>query len=95
LKYIPKDQKLSSAEARRDYQRKYYQMHKEKAKEYQRIYNLTHQKKKDTKSKNPPKEAEREEKTTSCNYYKFMNLPIEKTIKMLEKIINEEITFKI
>ncbi|MFQ5500161.1 MAG: hypothetical protein ACE5FH_10875, partial [Candidatus Zixiibacteriota bacterium] len=37
--------KLSTAEARRDYQRRYYQMHKEKAKEYQRQYNLTHKKK--------------------------------------------------
>lgn len=34
-----------SAEARREYQRRYYQMHKEKAKEYQRQYNLTHKKK--------------------------------------------------
>ncbi len=32
-------------EARREYQRRYYQAHKEKAKEYQRQYNLTHKKK--------------------------------------------------
>jgi len=37
--------KTSTAEGRREYQRKYYQMHKEKAKEYQRQYNLTHKKK--------------------------------------------------
>ena len=32
-------------EARREYQRCYYQTHKEKAKEYRRQYNLTHKKK--------------------------------------------------
>ena len=32
-------------EIRREYQRQYYQRHKEKAKEYQRQYNLTHKKK--------------------------------------------------
>ena len=37
--------KLSTAEARREYQRQYYQKHKDKAKEYQRQYNLTHKKK--------------------------------------------------
>ena len=37
--------KLSTPEARREYQRRYYQLHKEKAKEYQRQYNLTHKKK--------------------------------------------------
>ena len=31
-------------EKRREYQRRYYQAHKEKAKEYQRTYNKTHKK---------------------------------------------------
>lgn len=37
--------RLSTSEGRREYQRRYYQLHKEKAKEYQRQYNLTHKKK--------------------------------------------------
>ncbi len=45
--------KLSTAEARREYQRRYYQMHKEKAKEYQRQYNLTHKKKLGEDAANP------------------------------------------
>ena len=38
--------KASSKEARHEYQRRYYQAHKEEAKVYQRQYNLTHKKKK-------------------------------------------------
>ena len=37
--------KPSTPETRREYQRRYYQMHKEKAKEYARGYNLIHKKK--------------------------------------------------
>jgi hypothetical protein len=35
-------------EARREYQRRYYQAHKEKAKEYQRRYNCKYRKKRKT-----------------------------------------------
>ena len=41
----PHTSTISTTEAIREYQRIYYQMHKEKAKEYQRLYNLTHKKK--------------------------------------------------
>jgi hypothetical protein len=77
---------LSTAEARRDYQRRYYQMHKEKAKEYQRLYNLTHKKKRGGRGKANficPREAAR----MTYNTCDLMNSPVEKTLKMLEKII--------
>ena len=51
VKGIKKKGRLSTAEARREYQRNYYQMHKEKAKEYQRLYNLTHKKKRGGRGK--------------------------------------------
>ena len=38
------ERKRLVTEIRREYQRQYYQKHKEKAKEYQRQYNLTHKK---------------------------------------------------
>lgn len=84
--------KLSTAEARREYQRKYYQMHKEKAKEYQRLYNLTHKKKRGGRGKanfDCPREAVR----STFNTGDLMNSPVEKTLKMLEKIISGERLF--
>ena len=82
--------KLSTAEARREYQRRYYQMHKEKAKEYQRQYNLTHKKKarggRGKSSFIAPREVVRHTYNTSD----LMHSPVEKTIRMLEKIINGE-----
>jgi hypothetical protein len=84
--------KLSTAEARREYQRRYYQMHKEKAKEYQRLYNLTHKKKRGGRGKANficPREATR----MTFNTCDLMNAPVEKTIKMLEKIIAGERLF--
>lgn len=84
--------KLSTAEARREYQRRYYQMHKEKAKEYQRLYNLTHKKKRGGRGKanfECPREATRQ----TFNTCDLMNSPVEKTVKMLEKIISGERLF--
>ncbi|MDD4052098.1 MAG: hypothetical protein PHR28_09400 [candidate division Zixibacteria bacterium] len=83
---------LSTAETRRDYQRRYYQMHKEKAKEYQRLYNLTHKKKRGGRGKANficPREAAR----MTYNTCDLMNSPVEKTLKMLEKIINGDRLF--
>ena len=83
---------LSTAEARREYQRRYYQAHKEKAKEYQRLYNLTHKKKRGGRGKanfTCPREATR----MTFNTCDLMNSPVEKTIKMLEKIISGERLF--
>lgn len=94
----PEDQsqsksKLSTAEARREYQRRYYQMHKEKAKEYQRQYNLTHKKKlRGGRGKNALN-ASREVVRSTFNTADIMHSPVEKTLKMLEKIIRGERLF--
>jgi len=83
---------LCTAEARREYQRRYYQMHKDKAKEYQRLYNLTHKKKRGGRGKSNflcPREATR----STFNTCDLMNSPVEKTLKMLEKIISGERLF--
>ncbi len=85
--------KLSTAEARRDYQRKYYQMHKEKAKEYQRQYNLTHKKKARAGRGKSNVTAAREVVRTTFNTSDIMHAPVEKTLKMLEKIIRGERLF--
>ena len=81
--------KLSTAEERREYQRRYYQMHKEKAKEYQRQYNLTH-KKKARVGRGKAMMAAREVVRSTFNTNDLMHSPVEKTLKMLEKIINGE-----
>lgn len=85
--------KLNTPEARRIYQRRYYQLHKEKAKEYQRQYNLTHKKKaRGSRGKANficPREAIR----STLNSTDIMHSPVEKTLHMLEKIINGERLF--
>jgi len=85
--------KLSNAEARREYQRRYYQMHKEKAKEYQRQYNLTHKKKARAGKGKSNFSASREVVRSTFNTADLMHAPVEKTLKMLEKIIKGERLF--
>lgn len=85
--------KLSTAEARREYQRRYYQMHKEKAKEYQRQYNLTHKKKARGGRGNSGLVSSREVVRTTFNTTDIMHSPAEKTIRILEKIIKGERLF--
>ncbi|MFH1374585.1 MAG: hypothetical protein ABII79_12395 [bacterium] len=82
--------KLSTAEARREYQRRYYQMHKEKAKEYQRRYNLTHKKKLRSGQGQTGQSAPREVVRSTFNTTDIMHSPVEKTIRILEKIIKGE-----
>lgn len=89
LKTVKKG-KLSNAEARREYQRRYYQMHKEKAKEYQRQYNLTHKKKAHGGRGKASFIAPREVVRNTYNTTDLMHSPVEKTLKMLEKIIKGE-----
>ena len=88
-----KKSKLSTAEARREYQRRYYQMHKEKAKEYQRQYNLTHKKKARAGRGKASMAASREVVRSTFNTQDLMHSPVEKTLKMLEKIIKGERLF--
>ena len=85
--------KLSTAEARREYQRRYYQMHKEKAKEYQRQYNLTHKKKARGGRGKSSFAAPREVIRSTFNTSDLMHAPVEKTVRMLEKIIKGERLF--
>jgi len=87
------ESKLSTAEARREYQRRYYQMHKEKAKEYQRQYNLTHKKKARIGRGKSNMIASREVVRSTFNTTDIMHSPVEKTLKMLEKIIKGERLF--
>ena len=84
--------RLGTPEARREYQREYYQKHKDKAKEDQRLYNLTHKKKRGGRGKANflcPRDAAR----MTFNTCDLMNSPVEKTLKMLEKIISGERLF--
>ena len=85
--------KLSTPEARREYQRRYYQMHKEKAKEYQRQYNLTHKKKARGGRGKAGFMAPREVIRSTFNTADIMHAPVEKTLKILEKIISGERLF--
>ena len=73
---------LSNAEARREYQRRYYQMHKEKAKEYQRQYNLTH-KKKARRGRGKGSDAAREVIRTTVNTTDLMHSPVLKPQRIL------------
>lgn len=82
--------KLSTPEARREYQRRYYQMHKEKAKEYQRLYNLTHKKKARGGRGKANFMCPREAVRGTFNTSDIMHAPVEKTLRILEKIISGE-----
>jgi hypothetical protein len=85
--------KLSTAEARREYQRRYYQMHKEKAKEYQRQYNLKHKKKARGGRGKSSFVAPREVVRSTFNSSDIMHAPAEKAIRILDKIIKGERLF--
>ncbi|MFA6553156.1 MAG: hypothetical protein WCT27_01905 [Patescibacteria group bacterium] len=86
--------KLSAAEARREYQRRYYQLHKEKAKEYQRQYNLTH-KKKALPGKRGGKKAlaPREVIQATFNDADIMESYVGQTEKMVDGIIKRKRQF--
>jgi len=85
--------KLSTPEARREYQRRYYQLHKDKAKEYQRQYNLSHKKKVRGGRGKANFVCPREVIRGTFNTADIMHAPVEKTLKILEKIISGERLF--
>lgn len=87
------ERKRLVTEIRREYQRQYYQKHKEKAKEYQRQYNLTHKKKARGGRGKANFECPREQVRSTFNTADLMHSPVEKTVKMLEKIINGDRMF--
>jgi hypothetical protein len=76
-------EQLSTAETRRLYQRRYYHLHKEKAKEYQRQYNLTHKKKGQKKTDDVPREAVQESMTQTD----WQHLPVEISFAFLTKVL--------
>ena len=82
--------KLKTPDARREYQREYYQRNKEKAKEYQRKYNLTHKKKNrgNRRGKNP--DYHREVIQMTFTPYDIIHSPVEKSVRMLEQICKGE-----
>lgn len=80
---------FNAAEARREYQRRYYQMHKEKAKEYQRLYNLTHKKKRGGKGKANFK-APREAAKLTFSLHDIQGAAPEKVSRMVNQITSGE-----
>jgi len=85
--------KLSTPEARREYQRRYYQLHKEKAKEYQRQYNLTHKRKARSRRKGDLMAREGVQDTFNPN--DIMLAPPEKVEKILVRVFKHDRIFTI
>lgn len=81
--------KLSSSEARKEYQRRYYHLHKERAKEYQRQYNLTHKKSGKGRGSRADAgfDAPREVVRITFNRSELMHMPTEKAARAFTKII--------
>lgn len=84
--------KFQTDEARRDYQRRYYQLHIEKAKEYQRLYNLSHKKKGKGKGKRNfvcPRKAYQ----VSYSISDVQHTPAEKLPELIENFNKDERIF--
>lgn len=84
------DEKLTTAEARRQYQRRYYETNKARYKEYHRTYSSKFKKKSKGGRGQPPFEAPREVIRFTFNTHDIMHSPTEKSVRMLEKIIRGE-----
>jgi hypothetical protein len=84
---------LSTDKGRKEYQRRYYQTHKEKAKEYQREYNRTHKKKARIGRGTSNMLASREVVRITYNIDDLQEAPPEKTEKILRQILNRERMF--
>jgi len=92
---------MTTAEWRREYQRKYYQAHKEKAQAYQRLYNLTHKK---TKKKTGRRvnnhfrvsfDCPREEAKLTFNSCDLINAHGDKAVRMVNQILSGERMFTV
>ena len=77
-----------TTQAQRDYQRRYYMEHREKAKEYQKDYNRR------TKSSSRPcgrrRQIERQSIQATYTSSDLLHAPTEKTIRMIEQVIRGE-----
>ena len=80
----------SYIEKRKEYQKRYYQEHKEHAKAYQRQYKLTYIRKQKPKKSAGSSPSSREPYKSAYTASDIIYSPIEKTLKMLEKIIRGE-----
>ncbi|MFA5052013.1 MAG: hypothetical protein WC544_03050 [Patescibacteria group bacterium] len=85
-----KIKKAATAKARQEYQRRYYQLHKEKAKEYQRQYNLKHKKKAQGGRGRKGPRAQRETVREVFNDDDIMGSVPGQTEKMLRKVVKGE-----
>ena len=78
--------------SRQEYQRRYYQEHKEKAKEYQRLYNLEHKKKRGGRGK-ANFIAPREARKMAFNAHDLMAAHDDRAVWMLDQILSRERLF--
>ena len=76
------------SDARRAYLRRYYQEHKERAREYQRQYNLMHKKK--VRVGDNGSLAPREQIRSTFNASDIMRAPTEKSVRYLQMILSGE-----
>lgn len=83
----------STAEGRRDYQRRYYQLHRDKMREYQRIYNMTHKKPKKTGTHPPKFICPREAVKKEYHHHDLQKTPVgDRLVDTLNKIIAGDLT---
>jgi len=81
-------------EKRKEYQKRYYQRHKEKAKEYQKQYNLTHKKKKTNNDKSTDGyEAPRQQKIECHTQHSLKKTSIEQFIRETGRILKGECSY--
>lgn len=88
-----KKENLSKAEAKKAYQSRYRLQNKDKEREYQRRYNLIHKKKAKSGRGKSSFQAAREVVKMTFNISDIMSAPVEKSLKMLEKILKGERRF--
>jgi hypothetical protein len=78
------------SEARRAYLRRYYEANKEKAREYQRRYNLMHKKKVRLADSRAGAARLRQAYRETFNASDIMQAPTEKSVRILQWILNGE-----
>ena len=84
-----KKHNFKTPEGRREYQRRYYEEHKDHAQEYQRLYNLKHKKSTNRKGCRPPKLV----RETVKQYFTpsdIMHMPAERAAVVVQQILNGE-----